>query len=67
MKIFKKLTVVVLSVILLLNGCALQNALVVSETETGGEVSRAQYVKMIYDGTNLNKSLSSTPFYSDVT
>lgn len=66
MKIFKRLTVVVLSVILLLNGCALQNALVVSETETGGEVSRAQYVKMIYDGTNLNKSLSSTPFYSDV-
>ena len=66
MKTAKKICAVILSVILLLNGCAMQNLIVISESETGGEVSRAQYVQMIYDNDGLEGSASNSPYFTDV-
>lgn len=66
MKTAKKICAVILSVILLLNGCAMQNLIVISESETGGEVSRAQYVQMIYDNDGLEGSASKIPYFTDV-
>lgn len=66
MKTAKKISAVILSVILLLNGCTMQNLIVISESETGGEVSRAQYVQMIYDNDGLEGSASKSPYFTDV-
>ena len=36
-----------------LNGCALQNTIIINEKITGGEISQAQFIQMVYDGEGI--------------
>lgn len=57
---------IALSIAIFLNGCSSSKTIIVSETETGGEISRAQFVQMVYDNDMMEGCLNKTPYYSDV-
>ena len=66
----KKFVAIVLAISIitaLLNGCSLLRKTTVSETQTGGEVSRAEFVQMVYDNFAFDGCKSTEHYYDDVT